>query len=343
MDVKISVIIPVYNAEPYIADCVQSLLGQTLQACEFIFVDDGSTDKSGLIIESYRLRDDRIKLITQENQGVSAARNAGLRAAAGEYAGFVDADDYIAPDMYETLYLAAAQRDCDVVVSNFESEIEGAKVVTAYPFRENAALDRDYIRQHMMPYFLQTDDLNTAVNKIYRLSVLRRHRVAFPEKVALGEDCLFNMLFFGHAASAFYLNYSGYYYREVSGSATRNIGEKDYFGKALEVFLSDPPPIYDGLLPAEHVNELKSVRLIKSMLSYIYIYLKPSKEMSFRSRYRYVKRMIANKHVRAALPLYWKGRRDAIGRYEKCLLFMVKARLTPGLLAAVVYSRSRNF
>ncbi|RCW42724.1 glycosyltransferase [Paenibacillus prosopidis] len=339
---KVSVIIPVYNAEKYIVECIQSLLNQTLQACEFIFVNDGSVDKSKSIIEDYQLHDGRIKLINQENQGVSAARNAGLQAALGEYVGFVDADDYIEKDMYETLYHAAIERNCDVVISNLESELEGSKVITTYPFRTNETLDRAYILQHIMPYLLKADDLNTAVNKIYRVNVLTMNKIAFPEKVALGEDGMFNMIFFGHAATMTYINYTGYHYREVSGSATRNIKDKDYFSKAIEVYITAPPQIYNEIIPANNVNRLKSIRLIKSMISYIYIYFKPSNDMSFKKRYRYVKQMITNKHVREALPIYWAEMNNSIGRYEKFILSMVKARSALGLMFAVAYSRLRN-
>src|SRR3954470_7921673 len=104
MSIKVSVVIPVYNAEKYITECIESLLNQTLKQCEFIFVNDGSSDNSSQIINEFKKKDNRIILINQENQGVSIARNNGLKAASGEYVGFVDADDYIDCEMYETIY-----------------------------------------------------------------------------------------------------------------------------------------------------------------------------------------------------------------------------------------------
>lgn len=342
MSIKVSVIIPVYNAEKYLEECILSLLHQTLQACEFIFVNDGSTDKSRFLIERYQMKDSRIKLINQENKGVSAARNAALQIASGEYAGFVDADDYIEKDMYQRLYAAAVHHHCDVVVSNLESELEGGKVVTKYPFQPGTSLDRAFITEQIMPYFLKADDLNTAVNKLYRIKLLAEHRIIFPEKVALGEDGMFNMLFFSYAARMTYVNYTGYHYREVNGSATRNIREKDYFGKAIEVYRTAPPQIYNEMIPSGTVNQLKSIRLINSVMSYIYIYFKPSKDMSFPKRYSYVKQMISNRHVREALPMYWDEMRSSIGRYERFIISMVRARSTVGLMCAVTYSRLRN-
>ena len=100
---RISVIVPVYRVEPYLARCLDSILGQSHESLEVIAVDDGSPDRSGEILDAYAARDGRLRVIHQENGGLSAARNAGLDLATGEYIGFVDSDDYILPQMYETL------------------------------------------------------------------------------------------------------------------------------------------------------------------------------------------------------------------------------------------------
>ena len=102
--VKISVIIPVYNTERHLRRCLDSVLAQTLREIEVICVDDGSTDSSPVILRHYAEKDRRIHLIRKENGGVVSAREAGLKAAVGEYTGFVDSDDWIEPWMYEKLY-----------------------------------------------------------------------------------------------------------------------------------------------------------------------------------------------------------------------------------------------
>ncbi|MFP3123365.1 glycosyltransferase [Ectobacillus funiculus] len=342
MSRKVSVIIPVYNAERYITQCIESLLSQTLLECEFIFVNDGSKDNSRQIIENYTKLDDRVKLINQKNQGVSIARNVGLLSAIGEYVGFVDADDYIERDMYEILYNSAKQSDCDIVVSNFESEIEGHTVITKYPFPVDTVLKRDYIEEEILPYFLKTDDLNTACNKIYRNKVIKENNVKFPDKVALGEDGMFNMRFFSNATIMKYIDYTGYHYREVVGSATRNISEKDYFSRALEVYNLELPEIYSGRTDKEKVRQLKSIKLLNSVISYIHIYFMPSKDVSFNKRYKYVKNMIGNKHIRESLPIYYSELYSALGRYEKCVIDLIKRKSTLGLYCVTVYSRFRN-
>ena len=101
---EISIIVPVYKVEKYLDTCVRSILAQTFTDFELILVDDGSPDQCGALCDAYAVEDSRIVVIHKENGGLSSARNAGIEAARGTYIGFVDSDDYIAPDMYSFLY-----------------------------------------------------------------------------------------------------------------------------------------------------------------------------------------------------------------------------------------------
>ena len=114
----ISVIVPIYNVEPYLSQCLDSIISQTLADIEIICVNDGSTDNSLQILQKYAAQDNRIKIINQPNQGLSAARNSGIDVATGEFIGFVDSDDYIAPDFYETLYTVAKKYKANIAASN---------------------------------------------------------------------------------------------------------------------------------------------------------------------------------------------------------------------------------
>lgn len=119
MEELISVIIPVYNVEPYLRRCLDSVLAQTYKNLEIIVIDDGSPDYSGMICDQYAEKDDRIKVIHQANGGLCAARNAGMRAATGRYIGFVDSDDWIAPEMYEELYRCMKEKNADIVSCSY--------------------------------------------------------------------------------------------------------------------------------------------------------------------------------------------------------------------------------
>ncbi len=117
MQPKVSIIVPVYNGESYLARCVESLRKQTLEAIEIILVDDGSQDNTAAICATYAAEDGRIRVLRQENAGAGPARNRGLEAAKGEFIGFVDADDFAEPDMYAALYGAAIRHQADMALA----------------------------------------------------------------------------------------------------------------------------------------------------------------------------------------------------------------------------------
>ena len=119
MAIDVSVVVPVYNTEPFLHQCVDSLLAQTLKTTEFIFVDDGSTDRSLEILENYQRQDDRIRIIRQKNQFAGVARNKGMDAATGKYIIFLDSDDFFEPTMLEEAFECAEKNEAQIVVFNF--------------------------------------------------------------------------------------------------------------------------------------------------------------------------------------------------------------------------------
>ncbi|MBD3107683.1 glycosyltransferase [Bacillus sp. AGMB 02131] len=342
MSVKVSVIIPVYNAEKYIRECIESLLNQTLQQCEFIFINDGSADNSEQIINEYKKIDNRIILINQENSGVSTTRNAGLHRASGEYIGFVDADDFVEVDMYEQLYTKAKEYNCDVVFCNYESEIDGHKLITDYTFPKNNLLDVDFINHTILPYFIKEENLNTVCNKIFKNKIIQEKNITFPRNMDLGEDGMFNISFFYTAKNTIYLDYTGYYYREVAGSATRNILKKNYFQQSLNVYNMELPDQIQNKIGIHTIKQFKSIKLIKSTIAYIHIYFQPSKEVSFLKRYLFIKKMISDKSVQESLSYYYIENQSGLVSYERALIYAIRKRLTIILYLITAYSRARN-
>ena len=116
---KISVLIPIYNVEKYLRECLESLVNQTFQDIEFICINDGSTDSSLKILEEYAQKDSRIKIINKENSGYGASMNMGLDAASGEYIGIVESDDFVSSNMFEDLYNLAEKNNADIVKSDY--------------------------------------------------------------------------------------------------------------------------------------------------------------------------------------------------------------------------------
>lgn len=166
----VSVVIPVYNVEAYLCECVDSVLAQTMQDFEIILVDDGATDSSGAICDRYDHQDPRVRVIHQPNGGLSAARNTGLDAAVGEYVYFLDSDDYIAPNSLELLLAKAAPACADVVFFDahvFFTDCEPDPNV--YQYHRSKDYGTKPGRQ-MLLALLDTDEYRTAVP----LMLLRR-------------------------------------------------------------------------------------------------------------------------------------------------------------------------
>ena len=116
---KVSVIIPTYNSEEYLRECLDSVVNQTLKDIEIICINDGSTDSSPAILEEYAAKDSRVKVISKTNAGYGHTMNVGLDVARGEYIGIVESDDYVKPDMYEVLYKLAIEKDADIIKADF--------------------------------------------------------------------------------------------------------------------------------------------------------------------------------------------------------------------------------
>lgn len=337
---KVSVVIPVYNAADFLHECMQSLLTQNLQQCEFIFVNDGSRDNSQQIIETYQKKDQRIKLFNQENQGVSSARNKGMEMAQGEYIGFMDADDTIKDHTYEHVYQLAIRYDSDVVIFHLVEEVDAIQRVIRYPFPMQVRLHTKDIQEVIIPYMLQKEDFNSVCNKIYRRDIVDKYRLAFPINEVLGEDGQFNWSFFLCAKSAIYCDIPGYYYREVAGSATRNLQQKDYFFHALRSYQRSIP---EGLhMSSNHIRTLKAVKLLHQVLAYIHIYMRPTNGLSKKKRRQYVQMMICHPIVQEALRLYPLEKMSMLGRYDRYLINCIKHQSLIGLASATAYSRWRN-
>ena len=162
----ISVIVPVYKVEKYLRKCVDSIIAQTYNNLEIILVDDGSPDNCGKICDEYSEKDTRIKVIHQQNGGLSAARNAGLDIATGDYIGFVDSDDYIAPDMYEKLLNALKENDANLSICNFVYVDSNGNDLNLYPPVSAKIIESDRIMQ----LFCEKDIVCfiTTVNRLYK-------------------------------------------------------------------------------------------------------------------------------------------------------------------------------
>jgi len=203
----ISVIIPIFNAGPYLGKCIESLINQPYTALQIILVNDGSTDDSLSIAEQYAKQDSRIEVYTQSNQGQSAARNLGLQYAKGEYISFVDADDYIDEDFYTILMQHIGDLDCVQI---------GYRRVTAQGKVMLEKLPRHF-HQFTSPCM-----------RLYRRELFAKHHLHFPSGM-IYEDVIFSIDFWGCNPSYKMLPYMGYNYLANTHSTTaiRNLVAKE--------------------------------------------------------------------------------------------------------------------
>lgn len=227
----ISIVIPLYDQEAAILDCLRSLAAQTMDDFEVIVVDDGSTDRGADLVDEFAARDGRFTLVRQDNAGVSAARNRGLAQAAGQWIGFVDPDDSVAPDYLATLFAGAqSQPDIDIVMSTCVAVGEDGETRQHFfpaSFTARTAQEKERLFHQLIDgAFEQPDGFVTAIGvpwgKLYRRSFLEEHAMRFDTALPRMQDNLFNMEAFRQARAIAYLDYAGYRYR-VGG-----LGERTY-------------------------------------------------------------------------------------------------------------------
>lgn len=220
---SISIIVPVYKVEMYLHQCISDLLNQTIKDIEIIFVNDGSPDNCGEILESYRKKDNRIKVINKINSGVSDTRNYGLKVAAGKYVGFVDPDDKVDPNMYEAMYNMAESNNCDLIICGYTVEFQGGKSFEQkFPFPENSLVTGKELKNEINSYFIESEHCGAVWNKLYRRDIIEKNNIIFSKNVYVGEDYLFNMEYLTYVKSAVYMSKPFYrYYRRDNTAMTK--------------------------------------------------------------------------------------------------------------------------
>ncbi|MCR5651796.1 MAG: glycosyltransferase [Lachnospiraceae bacterium] len=238
---KVSVIIPVYNVEPYLRECLDSVVNQTLRDIEIICVDDGSTDGSPAILEEYRNKDSRIKVITQENRGQSVARNRGMDAACGEYIYFIDSDDYVDTVLLEKTTALADEMDLDVLVFGLESFVESGEKSGELQFSVRSAQNSPGVFSGVgyMKWAKDNDAYPPiVVAQLWRAGFFADNALRFDEGI-IYEDELFSFKAFMAAKRVFQITDCYYHYRRWKDSTTlkpashKNV--ESYFACAMGV------------------------------------------------------------------------------------------------------------
>lgn len=222
---KVSVIVPIYNAEKYLKQCLDSIVNQTLEDIEIILIDDGSTDGSAEICKAY-LSDSRVTYYYKENEGLAAARDDGMLRANGEYIGFVDSDDWIESDMYEKMYSAAKSNDSDVVFCNCIQNENGYRFSRELPV---GAYNRDKIKSEVLPKtlaFISKDGGKRAIRwsncmRIYKTESLNKNSIRFDRRLRRSQDLQLTYEAMIAAQNFYYIDEPFYHNRVVADSLSR--------------------------------------------------------------------------------------------------------------------------
>ena len=314
---KVSIIIPVYNTEKYLKQCIDSITSQTLDDIEIIMVDDGSKEECALLCDELAKGDSRIKVIHKENAGVGFARNSGLEIAGGEYVGFIDSDDYIKPEMYEVLYSAAVKYDADLVLSGvcfvggntFSAEGE---CVEKHYFDEDTVFDGEGMKDILLGVVgalpKESEDSRYGVSvwkNLFRRSLLVDKNIEFlSQRKYMSEDTLFMVDFVKKAKRVVGVHGALYYYRRNEVSLSKSY-RSDRLEK-VEIFLTElEKHIADTLTKEEY--QLYLDRLAQSyarvLCSQEFMYAHDNK-IKYRDLRVRLKRICTNERMVAVLKTY---------------------------------------
>ena len=224
---KVSIVIPAYNAENCIAKCLDSILAQSEKDFEVIVVNDGSKDGTAAAVDAYAQKDSRIILINKENGGVSSARNAGLDRAQGDYVFFVDCDDWIPENALESTVQAIQESGADIVMGKMWHCDNKTGAVKEHALQEpllecanNPNAENAFLKI-LTGYALKKGVAYSALAKLYRRDLIERYGVRFDKNLAYCEDVMFNIDYLKHANSAVVKDYYYYYAEDSAGSLTK--------------------------------------------------------------------------------------------------------------------------
>ncbi len=246
----VSIIVPIYNAEAYLTQCIDSLLAQTLKEIEIILVNDGSTDRSGEICDRYAQQDYRIRVVHKSNEGVSLAREAGTELAKGEFIIHADSDDWAESTMAEDLYQIALAEKADMVICDFYKDYGST---SSYQRQHPSALDHETILKEL---FL--DLHGSCCNKLISAGSYKKLNIHFPTTFTCGEDLYVNAALCCHDIKVVYLPKAYYHYRTDLNpdSITKKVDVAD----ALHAWES-----FKTMMPTNYFNRYASERLAYSI------------------------------------------------------------------------------
>lgn len=269
MNPKISIIVPVYNAEEYIKKCINSILNQTFGEIEVILINDGSTDRSLEILREYESKDSRIRIINQNNSGPSVARNKGIKVASGDYIGFVDSDDYIEQEMYEVLYKTAIADRAQITMCNYKEVhiYNNTSLLSDHKLQEGKLYNRYEIEHDIISKFSKSENYGfySLWNKLYHKEWLLSTDILMDESRDHAEDWWFNIQLFSQLESFICSSKTLYNYIHINQTSLMRKYRENQFDLCLDGRKKLIATIKDDLIDYRDLN----TRFIFEYLGYI--------------------------------------------------------------------------
>lgn len=316
--------------EQFLGRCLDSVVNQTYTALEIILINDGSTDSSGDICDTYAQKDHRIKVIHQVNGGVSSARNAGLDVATGDYIGFVDPDDYIELNTYETLIPYLDNSSIDIL--RFNAYRKG-EILNWLPFKGEYSGER-FEQEIVLPMigsqkFGGMFILGVLWIHLFRRETIEKNHIRFNNNLRRCEDRLFTITAMLHSNKMLFVNSTLYHY-QVNDESLSNRYDPIRWQQEL-IFLDDLQKEYTRTKPASFITEadkrIKNDYILRAVTSVNNEYF-TNNHSGFWQRYRNIKAIIGNKHTKLSIK---DIESEKSGLKGTLILLMIKYRLSLSL------------
>lgn len=327
---KISIIVPVYNVEQYVGECIESILNQSFKNIELILINDGSKDNSGFICDEYAKKDNRIKVIHKKNEGVSIARNIGIKNASGEYIAFVDSDDLVDKEIYTTMLQVIEETGSDLVMCRYKKIYnDGKKELALEPLREGL-YDKEQIFNNLILDMIGNDPsdmskpliMGSIWRCLYKKEIIDKYKIEFPI-IKIAEDMLFHLYYLVACKKVYVVEQALYYYRYNELSATKN-----YINNLWEVLMYQLELVEDGLNKFNLLNSKSKDRL--EINTFYFISWCFTNECNPRNpkKYRYIIKEMRkiSKHNKFKEVFTWNNI-NKTNIKERCIFACIKLRL----------------
>lgn len=327
---KISIIVPVYNAEKYLSECIESIINQLHSNIELILVNDGSKDNSGVICDEYAKKDNRIKVIHKKNEGVSIARNEGIKLASGKYIAFVDSDDLVDKEIYTNMLTTINERNSDLVMCRYKKVFNNGKSELAEEPLYEGLYNKNLIFDKLILDMIGNKQSNMSQPLImgstwrclYKKEIIDKYNIEFPV-IKIAEDMLFHLSYLVVCEKVSVLNKPLYYYRYNEVSATKN-----YIDDLWKILMYQIELVENVLNKSALLNDKSKERLVMNTFYFIsWCFTNECNPRNPKKKIQIIKEMrkISN-HKKFKETFTWNNIMKASFK-ERCVFMCIKLRL----------------